>query len=344
VDLNIRGEMEAVAAALEADGQEFGDGESAPPADVETTKQDESTETASESTEDSAQPATEAPAEKAEETASPEEDGLPTVGAIPVARVKKILANAREKAKAEAEAAWTEKYKAVAWAEGLDPDHVSQALGVWQFADAEPIEFYRRITQKLLSDPNTRDGVHSVIGVQVVPPKGKEKDEDARPEPDVLLEDGRMVYSAERTAELDAWRERQFEKKIAERVKPIEEERKQVEFSTKVRELATAKMAEVMKWPGMDSEDNRKAVGAFMCEKQVDVDTAYKAVLLPKLTDTSATEKRIREKVLAELKTKGRAAGGDPAKTTADPNRFKGKSIREVLEMTAAELGGLDDE
>lgn len=341
MDLDIRGEMEAAASEMESAGADFDSGatavaETSPVSEPETTAKAEDTQPA---TDDS--PAKEgSPADAAVPVAKPdatEEDNyeLPLGGSIPVPRVRKIIENARRKA--------VDEYKATLPKES-DEEKAARAaaLEFYQFAEQNPMEFYRRVTHRLKSDPVYGQEVERLFAPKAEPVKPKE-DPDPKPTPDVLLTDGRFVYSDARQQELLEWHARQIERKVESRVKPIEQSREQAKLMAEVDQMASSVLDEALKWPGMSDAENQKAVGKAMMEHGVDINAAYRMVIVPKLADTSATEKRIREQVLAELKQKARAGSTQrPSAPVTDPSAFAGKSIREVLEATADELGFKD--
>ena len=334
MELDIRGEMEAAANELEQHGADFeGSSQGAPPAsEPETTS--ESTEQpvappASPATED-AQPGT-----KEDPQPPPDDYELPIGGSIPVPRVRKIIENARAKARAEAQA----QLDAIAWAKEVDKAQVEEALNVIKFANDNPVEFYRQVTSRLRSDPALAQEIERVWSPTPAAPEQPKADADPKPQPDVLLEDGRLVFSADQMEKLLGWQERNLESKVSQKLKPIEDARRQQEQHQAIEQESLRVLAEVAKWPGMQDPENRKAVASAMFQQKLGVDAAYRAVVLPKLTDTKAIEDRVRKQVLAELKTKARASTDNPTRVVSDPESFKGKSIREILEATAAEMG-----
>lgn len=330
MELDIRGEMEAAAAELETAEQ------GASPAPEETTSGDSAAEETKAPEQDAA-PATEeseppvADAKPEPQAQQPDTDELPLGGSIPVPRVRKILENARAKARAEVE-------QQLAWARELDRSKTEEAVKVFQFAEQNPVEFYRLVTERLRSDPRYAAEIERFFS-PAQPAAEPEKPKDEKPQPDVLLEDGRLVYSAEQMEKLLGWQERRYETKLTDKVKPFEQAQRQQEQQIALERESQRVMKEVLTWPGMTDKENQKAVAEAMLAQKLNVDQAYRAVVLPRLTDTASIEKRVREQVLAELKQKTRATTQNPGTTLAAPQDFKGKSVREILEATAAELG-----
>ena len=339
--LDIRGEMMAAAAELESAGTDF-DGSSE---DVSPASESESTSEATEQpAAEDATPATEetpqAAAQPAEQPVT-EEYELPIGGSIPVPRVRKILENARVKAQAEARA----QLEQLAWAREVDRQQVEEAMRIYQFANQNPVEFYRQVTERLRSDPGLRAEVERVW--QPAQPQAQPAEQppaDPKPQPDVLLDDGRLVFSSDQMDKLLAWQERQVEGKISKKLEPIEQARKQQEFDRQITAESQRIYQEALTWPGMADPENRKAVAKAMFEQRVPLDVAYRRAVLPRLTDTKSIEERVRQQVLAELKQKSRASTQNPQRVVADPKAYAKMSIREVLEATAAELGMDSDE
>lgn len=332
MDLDIRGEMEAAAAEMESAGQSVeSSGEDASPA-----SHDETSESPSETPEAVAPPTGEPVATPQEPSqAQPDEPELPIGGSIPVPRVRKILENARTKARAEAEA----KLQEMSWAQSLDRSKVETAMQIAEYAEANPIEYLQVITSRLRSDPALAAEVDRIMVPRQPQAPVVQPEADPKPQPDVLLEDGRLVYSADQLAKVMEWQERKIDGKLNSKFKPIEEREQQHRLLTTVEVEAKRKLAEVAQWPGMAEDENRKLVAKTMAEKRVSVDDAYRMSVLPKLTDTKAIEERVRKQVLADLKQKSRASTLNPQATGADPTSYKGKTIREILELTATELG-----
>jgi len=330
VELNIRGEMEAAAAEMESVST-----------DTESSSQDASPASesvpASESSEEApaqdAGPATEDAPASSDSSSPPEEFELPVGGSIPVPRVRKILENARAKGRAEVE----QQLQTLAWAKEVDRAQAEEAMRVYQFANQNPVEFYRAVTERLRSDPTLRTEVERIWQPAQQPAAAPQQSD--RPEPDVLLEDGRLVYSATQMEKLLDWKERLIEGQISQRLEPIEKERKLTAQMHRIEAESKRVYEDVVKWPGMADAENRKAVAELMISQRIPVDVAYRQVVLPKLTDTKSIEERVRKQVLAELKLKGRASTENPQRVASSSENYKGKSIREILEATADELG-----
>lgn len=124
---------------------------------------------------------TSTPADATSQSVSPEAGGgegsAPVEGGpIPLERHKAIL----EKARAEAEQI-RQRY---AWAESLNQDEVSRALGIFQDLNTDPLSFRERLQRELEAHPH--------LGPQLREPKQFEM-----PKPALLSQDGHGVWSAE---------------------------------------------------------------------------------------------------------------------------------------------------
>lgn len=334
MELDIRGEMEAAAQELEAQGHDFDSSPvESPPTESEAPAADESAPPV-----DDAAPATvETPASTPVAEAAPE-DELPIGGSIPVPRVRKILDNARAKARAEAEA----KLKELEWAGSLSRDEAQAAVEWYRQANADPVNFWRYATARLRSDPSTRDEIERLFTPSA--PAQPPADPDPKPEPNVLLEDGRLVYDAAQQERLLSWQERRLESKFRTMMEPVERATKAQMAERETAAKSAQMVAEIKTWPGMDAVEHQKALAEAIGSKRFpSVDAAYRAVIVPKLTpNASELEKRIREQVLAELKQKARATTAGPSRAGAAPD-LRGKSIREIIELTAEEMGFTED-
>jgi hypothetical protein len=365
VEVDIRGEMEAAAAELESKGEQFDTDstEEGTPAseETETGKDDEQADEVDPSSDDKsgegdaskdagndaddalkadADPATQGDksttTSKQTQKDPSEQDELPAKGSIPVARVRKILDNARAKAKAEVESE-------LGWAKDLPKDDAIEAVRVYQYAEQNPVAFVREVLERLQNHPQYRDEVAQILEPARKAPAKKETETeqvaDQKPQPDVLLEDGRLLYSDAQMGKLLEWQSSQVESRLTKRLEPFEKAREKQSFEREVEQHAAAVIEEVKTWTGMTDPENQKAVAEAMRTRGLTVDAAYRAVVVPKLSDTAAIEKRVRAQVLAELKQKSRASTRNPQRIESAPASLQGKSVREILEATADEIG-----
>jgi PAS domain-containing protein len=339
VALDIRGEMEAAAAELEGSAPdddsspEVGTPASEPETPEEGEQSTESEKPEAPATEESDEDDRPAPEAKPEVKPQPtlEDDGLPVGGSIPVPRVRSILANARTKAREAVEAEFKQKYGAHEEFLQLPADDLREAVRIIRYASENPVEYFHQLRTRL-ENAGLLERERPAARQDAPAPKG-----DGKPQPDVLLEDGRLVYSHEQLQKLLEYDRGEVLKQVDERFKPIADRDKAEREERQFRSEAQRVLAEASQWPGFN--EHRKEIAETMASKRVSVDVAYGMVLRSKGTHD---EKQIREderkKVLASLKKKPSASTETGRTTPATPD-FKGKSTREILEATAAELG-----
>ena len=168
MELDIRGEMEAAAAELEANGDDLGsDGQEAPPASDEPAAAEPK---ADEQGDKPADPPIADPPPAADEKPKADEDELPLGGSIPVLRVRKILENARRKAAEETAAG----FAGLDWAKGLTKEEVEQAINLTRFANEQPTEFVRRAIQRLRNDEAYAPDVKRILDGYAAKPAARE--------------------------------------------------------------------------------------------------------------------------------------------------------------------------
>lgn len=335
--------MESAAAELEYEDQPVEAEEGASPAsssDDEGQAEDSQEEP---KTEDAA-PAKEGEEPEKQSDAEPEpsqEEAQPPArkaGPIPFERHQKILENTRAKVRAAVEAEYNAKLEALKWAEGHSAEAVQEALRVVEYAETNPVEFFRSLQERLESMPQYRESIRP----RQQEPEPKPEPKDDKPKPDILLEDGRLTYSSEQMERLLEWQGKRFEERVESRIRPSEEREREREVRERVTEQARRKYEQVTSWEGMNIDDNKRAVAEAIA-RGMTVEEAYIQLVVPTLrTPAKEVEKKTRQRVLSEIKHKSRATTENPA-NVPDTASMKGKSIREIIEATAEELGGFDD-
>jgi len=191
----------------------------APPA--ETTSPVADPAPATETTETPPASATTSPVTETPDAAAPQD-----VGPIPFERHKAILDGERN-TRTELES----KVQRIAWAESLDPAQVQAALELYREADQNPMGFLERYHALLNENPAIGPQVRSWAGRVLgggrqaqAGPQQAQPDTDVEPKPDFMDEaTGQPIFSAARLAQWQAWRERQFEARINERLNPLVE-------------------------------------------------------------------------------------------------------------------------
>lgn len=125
-------------------------------------------------------------------------NSLPTHG-IPPDRHKAVLTRARREEREAADREWRGK---VGWAEKYQPDQVQTGQNLLAFLNSDPEGFIRLVQSQMTGRPGTAQA-------------------DPQPPPDIELEDGRAVYSADQLQKWHEWNARHFRAEIDKTYGPI---------------------------------------------------------------------------------------------------------------------------
>lgn len=305
------------------------------PADIDTRAiaasvfaADGDTATAPPAVDPSTPPPTPDAATRVDEDDDPEYRTLLASGSMPVDRHKAVLTNARNKTRAEVEQAARLKY---GWIDDLkiDRPRTEQALGLMQAIDANPEQAIRTLAHAL--------------GINLTPPPVQAP--AGPPPPDVKLDDGSEFYSAAQLSKLHAWKDEQFDRKVAavkaeidQQYKPLIEER----HYSKLRDLAaveaTTTLAECRtQWPEFPAlETDIKA--RMMAAPDLTLDRAYilafAAKGLPKIQAQYATDRA------SQLQRKAAASNPGPgAARPVTPLKYRDRSTRDIAAEVFARSG-----
>jgi hypothetical protein len=153
---------------------------------------------------------------------------LPNNGAIPLDRHKAVVTNTRRKALAE-----------YGIEETTQPKDVSTAVSLYGWLQKDPRGFVRMVQSQLGEDATA----------SAAAPAAKPA-EDPEPEPDVPLQDGRFVYSAEQLRARDQWRERKLMAQFDEKYGPIRDEHELNKLTATRKAEATQLVSQAAEqWP-----------------------------------------------------------------------------------------------
>jgi hypothetical protein len=236
-------------------------------------------------------------------------------GSIPVDRHKAVLTNARNKTRAEVEAASRQKY---GWVDDLQVDRTrtEQAIGLMRALDANPEQAIRTLAHAL--------------GINLTPPPPAEP--QGPPAPDVKLDDGSEFYSAAQLAKLHAWKDAQYDQKLAaleERYQPLIQDRHLSQLREHATREATTTLAECRaQWPQFPAlETDIKA--RMVADPALSLDRAYiqafAAKGLPALQSAYATDRA------SQLQRKAAASNPGPgAARPVTPLRYAERSTRDI--------------
>jgi len=233
---------------------------------------------------------------------------------IPYSRVKKITANA-EKAKDDyyTKLAQEEKSK---WDKELGETKAKVADFENKFKSVAEFEKVMvndklRFLQLLTNIPGYREIFERMAGPgQQRQPQQEQPADDGRPGPDRELADGTRVYSDEGLDKLFKWNQaqaiKQAEALVSQKFAPMASEYERLAKERQAREYYESQIPRVQKqiedarkWP-LFNENEQKIVEALAADRNLSLDGAYRAVVLPQLQQ-QATSQPSREDIRAEL-------------------------------------------
>lgn len=166
---------------------------------------------------------------------SPEAPGsLPNRGPIPFDRHQAVLTRTRNEVGEQARRKTLAEYGI---AEGVTPKVVAHGVNLARMLSENPKLFLQIVQSQL--------GVEAAPAA-TAPPKPAE---DPEPEPDVPLQDGRFVYSAEQLRARDQWRERKLMAQFDEKYGPIRDEHELNKLKAAATTEAKQLMTQAKDWP-----------------------------------------------------------------------------------------------
>lgn len=277
----------------------------------------------------SASPPVEAPATatpSADATVPPvaeSTDGVtPAQGEPPKERWADILENARTKAREEERA----QYAQVEWAKSVSPQEFQQIADMARKASTEPIAYLQDFIKELQT--------HPTYGPQLKSLAAKALSQRQPQGPDltplqVQMEDGRTVplYSADQIAALKSQWLAEAEQKFQPYTKTLEDlqaERANAQKAQEQERFVSTTYADLVTWPGMDDQANRKAVAEELARNvktddprdiSLALNAAYRKVVLPTLaskSESSVLENLQRKAAAATSINPGSAASTSP--------------------------------
>jgi hypothetical protein len=243
---------------------------------------------------------------------------------IPYSRVQKIVAKAREEARAAAAA------EAQAFQQRYAHYESPEFLGLMeqlQIASSNPEQFLGALAA---ADPRYADLLKRSRANEAPAPRQA----SAGIEPDVRLPDGSLGYSQEAferllDAKMQA-REAALEQKFSQRIQPFEDIRRQEALTNQALTRVHATVTAAQKWPGF-VEHQEEITAAVLADKTLSLDDAYRNVVFGKL---SASREEQRKQFIAEMQTKPNASQAKPsgAAKPAPGNR----TIEEIITQSIA--------
>jgi hypothetical protein len=233
-----------------------------------------------------------------------------TRGPIPYDRHEAVLRKARE------EYAWLNEHG--------DPTTVQQKLSVLRMAEQDPARFMRTFAASVGIDP-------SQVFQQAAPQAPAPAPEP--PQPDVLLENGQMVYSHERMQQLLAFERQQSLQQVNQQIAPLVQRAAVSEMQERATVTAKQELAAAASWPGF--ADHKQELAAFLAANpRATLRDAYIHVVPAKLAAqaSQASEEGYR-KALTEYQIKAGAASTPTPRMAGTPPTGRPTTIREALEQ-----------
>jgi len=271
-----------------------------------------------------AQPSTDS-SETTSAAPPPEDAGAATTqpaeaqGPLPFQRHKEILESTRKKYEDE-----------LGWARNYEREQVTNAQNLWNWADRDPIGFYRWFESQIKMNPDYRDHLTPAQEqAQQAPPETPQL-----PQADLVTNDGERVFSAGQAESLVRYYVEQLRQEFLGKVEPVAQQFQQQQREMQATTEARKELAEAETWPYFDdfAEDIYHAMNK---DRRLSLDGAYRRVVLPRIRQIE------RQSVLSELNKKTGAsteAPGRPGQLT--PRKYRDMSWEEALAAKAQELGG----
>jgi hypothetical protein len=240
-------------------------------------------------------------------------------GKIGVSRHQAVLTRTRNKMEAEHKAAveaLTSKYSK------YDAPDVAERLNAMALIEANPqagVEF-------ILNHPKYKDAAEAIIQSRlkaIAPPTAASEVPETMPEPDVVMPDGNLGYSAKGARALAAWEAKQVETRMGDKfkeyegaLKPIREEREaRARYDARVAELKP-RVDRLRGFQDLALSEHEPALNAYLeANPKATLEEAALYGVVPKVIEKlRANATAMREQILAEVRA-------DLGKVKAPPQR-----------------------
>lgn len=233
-------------------------------------------------------------------------------GSMPVDRHKAVLTNARNKARAEVEREFQQRYE---WTNGLDRDRVTYGLDILNGLDKNKEHTLRTLAHSL--------------GVDLTP---RATEPDGPPQADVKLDDGSEFYSAAQLTKLHAWQTKQYDQKLnalEEKYKPLVAERHLARMKAESAAQATPILAECRSsWPEFSALEG-DILARMRANDSLSLEKAYIQAFASK--GLPAIESRFQTDRASQLQRKSAASQPPPGQArSVTPQRDRDRSTRDI--------------
>ena len=299
-------------------------------------------------------------------------DAAATKGEPPKEKWDTILANAREKAKAEAKAATENEY---AWAKDLNRDDVEATRKWIDLGNQNPLLALDQLVQGMIKvNPAQKAQIEhyfksilqtagpaaaAAAAADAVSKGATATGDDPMPEADVPTDTSNgvgVVYSKTQMKAYDEWKDRQFKKQLdaakAElrgEIAPVLSERKEAETQKAIDEYTERSVGAISSRPGY--EEFRAEIAAVYAAYPMNdgrnegekLRDAYLEVMSSKITEqTEAATKKASDEAIASIHRRADAGTVNPAAASASqPFDYKKATWEQALrhEFNSAALG-----
>lgn len=270
-------------------------------------------------------------------TDTPVESATPTPSEPPKERWDSILANAREKARSEAEQQFQQQY---GWAMQADRAVVEQAIQLGQSYTQDKPAFIRSILAEAITDPNLAPLVRSeaarVLGARNAAPPPQPQ-VDLSPDIPVMDANGQVVaqtYSHERLQQVVQKAIEDFASRELSPIKQDYQTRQEQEQAARAQQELHATVqdiySETSDLPGF--KEHEQEIAKVFASIPGDPAKALRAAWKQVVGSTLANANQVKANTLKELQTKAAASAVNPASavipTTQRPRSFNDPSLK----------------
>ncbi len=294
---------------------------------------------------DAAETASETPTEEPSQAPAPvAEAPKKKRGPIPYDRHEAVLTKARNEAKAAQEALQkqVEEYKG-----RYESDEIKNQLAWLNLLGTDPkkaVEILRQAAPDRFS--NLTWAEQQAAAAQAAEQAAPAPAAAEMPQPDALLPDGTLGYSAEGAQKLLDWRMAQERAAFQQELKVLRDEVKPITVEHKARaafDQSVQKMRPVLEnarktWDGFT--ENEAEIRQKLAENQTwSLDDAYRAVVVPKLkTNRDTIHAEERKRILDEMNQRGKAKGVLPGQAPAAAAGAADKTERTTADIVRAAI------
>lgn len=283
--------------------------------------------TAASSPDAASTPTVDTPAPSASETATTEV----TTAAVPPQTVTKEppgpVPYERFKERNEAANKYEQELKTLEWAKAIKAEHAEHLKGFYDRFQANPLTLLEE-AEHLAAHPVYAGALKS-WAARILGLRGRTSAapvEDAEPAPDIQLEDGRMVYSADALKQHNAWSERKFQQTLTQKLQPLEQaeqtrqaQARAAEITTEARNQGISEVQSMRESSPYFKEHEQEIKAAMLADEKLSLKDAYLKVVLEKVVPKQGQQHaaQVQQKVAASSANPSRPSGAasGPPKT-----------------------------